>query len=1134
MLSIAKRLMLISVVMTGIASALNAEMPLVSAVEKAKPKTSGVNDKTQAVIVPVTFTLDKTQAVTLVVEDAKGNRVRNLFGAKEFPAGTHTVSWDGLIEVKPDIVHVPGQRVYGVPRFVLAEPGNYTVRALIHDPVDILYEFAVNTGGNPPWKTVDRSGGWLHDHTPPTDIVYIPQTKRLLVCSPVGEIGHGMVYLDPATGRKLDGVRSHGVGGGWCGAQFLARDPGPKARPEVQAFSATPFAEFVELWEHGNRGNYKLYSYKHSGKEKKKTASAAGLAVFNDMAVISLPDEGQLLIVDALNGKLAATVPMPSPKGLAFLPSGELLVLSDKKLLRFPAFDISAAVSALKAENAKTVIGAGLEEPQIVRVFSERILISDWGNSHQIKLFNLAGKAQGAIGKPGAPSMGIYDAGHMNSPAGFWLMTGDETAATSNTEHRTSNIEVESKQGAASIRGFSREPVLWVAEADERPKRLSVWTLDGRLLKAFYGPPGYGGGGFLDASDKTRFFYNGMEFSLDWEKGDWKLKSVYSRALSDGAAISRGDNCILPGGIPETPLLLNGKRYLVNSFTPSGVQFSPSFISIYLYTEKGELRPAALAGTFNGLRDWAQLKTPGLQAIWQGKDPQKSIFTWSDLNADGQIQPEECAVTNTPLAGVMMVDPDLTVVTGAGLVLKPVRFTDAGAPVYDVAQARPAVEPPPAAGNMPLLSRDGWLVNIGIPIRGERTGFASWTYPQFHSGIQGSQVAPGTQYPGHVIGTTHLAGFTVTPKAGDAGEMWTVIGNRGNLFMLTADGFFVTELFRDRISAGQGGGPDPVVGPAEAKRGMSLREMSLGEECFWPSITQTKDGNIYLLAGHGYSAIFRLTGLDTVKRLPPQTIEVTPPMLETARNVLARQQKSEIAEKGRKTLAVRISETAPKVDGNSDDWSKAAWTPIADGLAGAMQISGDRLFVAVRASGEARFASYLNNVSAVDKLLFKGGGALDLQLGVNPAANPERKAPVEGDIRLLVSVVKGKTKAMLYRQVVPGTKEPEPFISPVKRVNIDRIDDVSADVQVAVSALNPAPNVNADQVFYEFSVPLATLGLKPEPGMKILGDLGVLRGNGIETTARVYWHNKTTTFVSDIPGEAELSPDLWGWLEFGK
>jgi hypothetical protein len=139
---------------------------------------------------------------------------------------------------------------------------------------------------------------------------------------------------------------------------------------------------------------------------------------------------------------------------------------------------------------------------------------------------------------------------------------------------------------------------------------------------------------------------------------------------------------------------------------------------------------------------------------------------------------------------------------------------------------------------------------------------------------------------------------------------------------------------------------------------------------------------------------------------------------------------------------------------------------------------------------------------------------------------------VVGDLRLLVARVKGTPKAMLYRQVVPGTQEPEPFISPVKRVTMDRIDDVSDAVQVAASPLSPAPNTYADEVVYEFSVPLATLGLAPKPGTSLRGDLGVLRGDGIETAARVYWHNKTTTFVSDIPGEVELNPGLWGEVRF--
>lgn len=1105
------------------ANAVQPGMLAAAAAPAAAPALAAKDQAPEPVVVPVTFTLTKPQAVTVVVEDAQGKRVRNLFGAKEFPAGTHTVSWDGLVEAEMERVTIHGHYTYGIQKLALAEPGRYTARALVHDPVDIRYEFAVNTGGNPPWKTVDGMGGWLHDHTPPSDVVFIPQAKRLLVCSAVGEIGHGMVYLDPATGKKLAGARSYGGGGGWCGAQWLARDAGPKARPEVQAFSATAFQEYLEFWEHSGRGHFKIYSYK---RKDGKDVTCAGVAVFNDLAVISLPDEGQLLVIEVKTGKLAATVPLPAVKGVAFLPHGELLVISDKQIKRFPAFDLATAAATLVANRAQTLVGQGLDDPRCLRLFGDRIFVSDWGAAQQVKMFDLTGKPLAVIGKAGAPSVGPYDELHMNRPAGCWLVMPD------------------SADQPAFAGAPAGAPVLWVAEADHCPKRLSVWTLDGKLLKAFYGPPGYGGGGFLDGADKTRFFYDGMEFRLDWEKGQSKLVNIYSRG---GLA--------LPGGMPETPIVLGGRRYLVNTFTPGGVQSGPGFVSIYLYTEKGELRPAALVGTLASLRDWAPLKTPALQELGKGK----SLLAWSDLNADGAVQAEECAVSAVKGAGDMLVDPALRVSSAAGFVVAPARFTAAGAPVYDLVTLAPAVatqkDAKPVVGG-PLLTRDGWLISVGLPIRGARTGSPAWTYPQTHAGIQGSQPAGAPQYPGHVIGTTHLAGFTVTPpcpapakapwysrltslfarppKAAAPEELWTVIGNRGNLYMFTSDGFFVTELFRDRIAAGQGSGPDPVVGPAKAVRGLSLKEMSLGEECFWPSITQTRDGNIYLVAGHGFSALFRLTGLETIQRLPPLTITVTPAMVEAARTVLVRRQQAETAATGRKTLAVRSSPTAPVVDGKADDWAAAAWAPIADGLAGALQISGDRLYLAVRATGNARFADYLKNVTAVDKLLFKGGGALDLQLGTDPTADPRREKPVAGDLRLLVARVGGQTKAMLYRQVVPGTKEPEPFISPVKRVTIDRIEDVSAEVQVAVSPFCPAPNTYADEVVYECSVPLATLGLKPAPGMKLLGDLGVLRGNGIETAARVYWSNKTTTFVCDIPGEVELNPSLWGWLEVGK
>jgi len=67
---------------------------------------------------------------------------------------------------------------------------------------------------------------------------------------------------------------------------------------------------------------------------------------------------------------------------------------------------------------------------------------------------------------------------------------------------------------------------------------------------------------------------------------------------------------------------------------------------------------------------------------------------------------------------------------------------------------------------------------------------------------------------------------------------------------------------------------------------------------------------------------------------------------------------------------------------------------------------------------------------------------------------------------------------------------------------------------------------------FEISIPLATLGLKPQPGQKLKGDIGILRGNGFQTVQRVYWSNKASGIVADVPSEAELTPKLWGRLEF--
>ncbi len=154
-------------------------------------------------------------------------------------------------------------------------------------------------------------------------------------------------------------------------------------------------------------------------------------------------------------------------------------------------------------------------------------------------------------------------------------------------------------------------------------------------------------------------------------------------------------------------------------------------------------------------------------------------------------------------------------------------------------------------------------------------------------------------------------------------------------------------------------------------------------------------------------------------------------------------------------------------------------------------------------------------------MLFKTGGALDLMIGGDLEADPSRSQPAPGDLRLLVTMVKNQPIAMLYRAVVPGTTIRVPFSSPRRTVTIDRVEDVTNQVNLA----------SKDGIF-EVSIPLTTLGLKPAYEQVLRGDLGILRGNGFQTTQRVYWQKKATGLTADVPSEAMLTPHLWATWRF--
>ena len=101
----------------------------------------------------------------------------------------------------------------------------------------------------------------------------------------------------------------------------------------------------------------------------------------------------------------------------------------------------------------------------------------------------------------------------------------------------------------------------------------------------------------------------------------------------------------------------------------------------------------------------------------------------------------------------------------------------------------------------------------------------------------------------------------------------------------------------------------------------------------------------------------------------------------------------------------------------------------------------------------------------------------------------------------------------------------------MRTIRFDRVDDVSSHVKLVGRTIDNQKRKIKTGVL-EFSMPLSVLGLSPKHGMTIRGDVGILRGIDFQTRQRIYWHNKATGLVSDLPSEAELLPHLWGQWTF--
>jgi hypothetical protein len=642
---------------------------------------------------------------------------------------------------------------------------------------------------------------------------------------------------------------------------------------------------------------------------------------------------------------------------------------------------------------------------------------------------------------------------------------------------------------------------LWVVESQYWPKRVTLWGLDGSFKKEFLGNTAYGGGGVIDPEDKTRLFYGPLEFAIDWKTGASRLKNLTWLQVGP----YRGDGMVLDSwNAGEVPIRANGRTYLVPR--PNSIEQPCGIVFLY---EKDHIKAVAAVGQAMAFHP---LKKPEVLVKLGGNLTDRK-FIWVDRNGDGEVQADEVTLTPklTGMGGVTNFNRDLSVQSGP-LRYQVKEFLANGAPVYEEKLI------PGLKGRSYYRLDTGNYYRVGedrLPERVESAdGKPVWTHPSEGWGVGASQ--HGRPYrPDQVISQFAIVAHE-TAHAGGLGEFFIVNTNVGAWNIWTADGLLVGPIFRDMRA------PQARPWSMQAhERGMMLDGVTAGEEHFSAYFCRTADNRYYVVAGHNHISVLEVLGIDQFKRVTAD-IKVTADDLRKAQEWDAQRKTQEVYVRA-PVLDVYRLRKPPRIDGKLDDWGPPNGS-IPEGAELRVGYDDTHLYLAYSARN---LGPLLNKGEQWDRL-FKSGAAVDLQIATDPRAPNQRQTPQAGDLRLLLTFMGKEPAAVLYRPVVPGTPKEKRWrvTSPVGEAVFDEVVQLK-DVRLARTTA-------ANAYIVEAAVPLAALGVKPTPGLRLKMDWGMLVSGpeGTEVFRRIYWANKATTIVSDAPSEARLHPNLWGYALF--
>ena len=326
---------------------------------------------------------------------------------------------------------------------------------------------------------------------------------------------------------------------------------------------------------------------------------------------------------------------------------------------------------------------------------------------------------------------------------------------------------------------------------------------------------------------------------------------------------------------------------------------------------------------------------------------------------------------------------------------------------------------------------------------------------------------------------------------------------------MSMDGLYLSSLFQD------------------SKGDVTLDDTFIGQESFGGFFWRDEKGRILAQLGGPSYRIMEINGLDTVRKasLP---ITVSAKQIEDGVKLAEQHRKGEAKEP--ETLTIAKLDKLPNAPASPD--TNAAQSLIDGAETVRVQESGDptRWFrVALAHDGKNLAISYQVNDANPWKNgegrfthAFIGGDSVDLKLDV----------PGRGPIRLLAAPLGGVNTVVYWQKTAAQKENPTTYAVGNNEANAQRFDVVKrlASAKIAV-------NVGSGKYSVLLTVPLADLGLEPGKTPEVKGIAGVIFSDptGTNRTSRLYWHDKATGLVSDVPSEARLDGGAkWGRILIGK